>query len=94
MTLSPSLLAADFVNLSSQLDILVESGVNTLHFNVMDGDFVPALSFGAGILADIKKKYGDKLFLDAHLMVTEPLVGIFVRRLTASILNLSGQMAG
>ena len=53
MTLSPSLLAADFVNLSSQLDILVESGVNTLHFNVMDGDFVPALSFGAGILADI-----------------------------------------
>ena len=73
MTLSPSLLAADFVNLSSQLDILVESGVNTLHFDVMDGDFVPALSFGEGILADIKRKYGDKIFLDVHFMVTEGL---------------------
>ena len=72
MRLSPSVLAADFTHLSDQLDILVETGVNTIHYDVIDGDFVPALSFGDGILKSIKKRYDDKLFLDAHLMVTEP----------------------
>lgn len=72
MRLSPSVLAADFTKLGEQLDIVASSGVNAIHYDVMDGDFVPALSFGDSILKNIKNRFGDSLFLDAHLMVTEP----------------------
>lgn len=72
MILSPSVLAADFTKLGEQLDIVAGTGVNAVHYDVMDGDFVPALSFGDSILKNIKNRYGDRLFLDAHLMVTEP----------------------
>jgi len=72
MRLSPSVLAADFTILHEQLDQIIACGVDTIHYDVMDGDFVPALSFGDSILKSIKNRYEDKLFLDAHLMVTEP----------------------
>lgn len=72
MRLSPSVLAADFTKLGEQLDIVKSTGVNAIHYDVMDGDFVPALSFGDTILKNIKNRYGDDFFLDAHLMVSEP----------------------
>ncbi len=72
MRLAPSVLSADFTRLGEQLDVLTASGVDCIHYDVMDGDFVPALSFGDTILKNIKDRCGDKLFLDAHLMVTEP----------------------
>jgi len=72
MRLAPSVLSADFTKLGEQLDIIVDQEVGCIHYDVMDGDFVPALSFGDTILKNIKNRFGDKLFLDAHLMVTEP----------------------
>ncbi len=72
MRLSPSVLAADFTKLGEQLDIVKSTGVDAIHYDVMDGDFVPALSFGDTILKNIKNRFGDGLFLDVHLMVSEP----------------------
>lgn len=68
--LSPSLLSANFYNLSEQLDILVENDVKYLHLDVMDGNFVPNISFGPGIIKSLRKKY-DFIF-DTHLMIVNP----------------------
>ena len=68
--LSPSLLSANFYNLSEQLDILVENDIKYLHLDVMDGNFVPNISFGPGIIKSLRKKY-DFIF-DTHLMIVNP----------------------
>ena len=68
--LAPSLLSADFTELGSQIDLLKALGVRALHCDIMDGDFVPSISFGMPVLQSIRKK--TDLYLDAHLMVTEP----------------------
>lgn len=68
--LSPSLLSANFYNLSEQLDILVEKDIKYLHLDVMDGNFVPNISFGPGIIKSLRKKY-DFIF-DTHLMIVNP----------------------
>jgi ribulose-phosphate 3-epimerase len=69
-TISPSLLAADFLNLKTELDQF--SGLDNLwlHLDIMDGHFVPNLSFGAPVLKKISSISDHKL--DAHLMVTNP----------------------
>lgn len=68
--LSPSLLAADFVNLKSQLDILKQSGIKNLHLDVMDGMYVPNISFGVPIIKSLNKH--TDMFLDVHMMVEAP----------------------
>ena len=68
--LSPSLLSADFTKLGEQIDLLKEIGITHLHYDVMDGDFVPSISFGMPVLKCVRD-YTDQV-LDAHLMVTEP----------------------
>ncbi|MBP9752450.1 MAG: ribulose-phosphate 3-epimerase [Proteobacteria bacterium] len=67
--IAPSLLACDYLNFESEIEALNQSGVEYLHFDVMDGHFVPNLTFGAGLLSAIRKK--TNLFLDVHLMVED-----------------------
>lgn len=69
--LSPSMLAADFTNLGKQLDEIKAGGVSYLHIDVMDGVFVPALSFGMPVIKSIRK--ATDLIFDVHLMITEPI---------------------
>ena len=77
--LSPSILAADFNRLGEQIHCVRDCGAQALHFDVMDGLFVPSISFGMPVLESIRKE--TDLFLDVHLMIREPIryVGEFAR---------------
>ena len=69
--LAPSILSADFKILGEQLKLTEEAGAEYIHFDVMDGMFVPSISFGMPVLASIKGATTQTL--DVHLMVTEPI---------------------
>lgn len=68
--LSPSILAADFTRLGSEIELLNESEADWIHVDVMDGRFVPNISFGM-MIAEAVKKVAEKP-LDVHLMIVEP----------------------
>ena len=68
--LVPSILSADFCELGTQLDIIGKSSVQHLHIDVMDGMFVPSISFGMPVLECVRKR--TDLFLDVHMMVERP----------------------
>lgn len=69
MKISPSILAADFSCLYQEIS-RVEGEADSLHFDVMDGHFVPNITFGPGLVASLRKKVN--LFFDIHLMVDNP----------------------
>jgi ribulose-phosphate 3-epimerase len=68
--IAPSLLSADFTDLRGQIRTVEEGGADLLHLDVMDGHFVPNLTFGPFIVAAIRRL--TKLPLDCHLMVSDP----------------------
>ena len=68
--LSPSILAADFGKLAEQIKITEENGAKYLHLDVMDGVFVPSISFGMPVIKSIRK-YSSQVF-DVHLMIENP----------------------
>ena len=68
--LAPSILAADFSILGEQIKKVESAGAEYLHIDVMDGSFVPSISFGLPLISSIRKSTG--LTFDVHLMVTEP----------------------
>ena len=68
--LSPSILSADFGTLRDDLRVLEEAGTKYLHFDMMDGDFVPNISFGMPVIQSVRKD--NHCFFDVHMMVSEP----------------------
>ena len=69
--LNPSLLAGDHANLAASVRIVEDLRLPWLHCDIMDGHFVPNLSFGPEVLAALRRA-GSKLFFDTHLMLSEP----------------------
>ena len=85
--LAPSILAADFSRLGEQIKAVENAGADYLHIDVMDGMFVPSISFGLPVIETIRKTSG--LIFDVHLMIEEP--GRYVKQFAAAgadILNV------
>ena len=70
--LSPSILAADPLQMGQALSLVKEAHADELHFDVMDAHFVPNLSFGPSLLAAMKKQDADVVY-DVHLMLSDPI---------------------
>lgn len=68
--LAPSILSADFARLGEAVETVSKAGAEYIHLDIMDGTFVPNISFGAGVVKKIRP-YSDKVF-DVHMMVEEP----------------------
>ena len=69
--LAPSILSADFICLGEQLKQLQKLCIHYLHIDVMDGMFVPSISFGMPVIASLRKH--TDTFFDVHLMIEEPI---------------------
>lgn len=70
LELSPSLLSADFTDLKSEIEVLDKNGVKYLHLDVMDGMFVPNISFGSMIIKQLRPL--TNMVFDVHLMIEDP----------------------
>lgn len=87
MKVSPSLLAADFLNLGKEIEMINSSEADFLHLDVMDGVFVPNISFGFPVLKDVARMC--RVPLDVHMMTVTPEKWIpQVRDLGAAIMNV------
>ena len=78
--LAPSILAADFTNLEQQIKLVEEGGADWIHCDIMDGHFVPNITFGPLVVESAKRS--TNLPLDVHLMIENPdnFLGDFIKQ--------------
>ena len=69
--IAPSILSADFTKLGAEIEDIRSSGAEYVHFDVMDGFFVPNISIGIPVLKSVRKM--TEMFLDVHLMIDKPV---------------------
>jgi len=88
--IAPSILSCDFTNLKESIRLVEKAGVDMLHLDIMDGHFVPNISFGPQVVESIKKI--TKLPLDVHLMIENPqeFISVFARA-GAGIITVSAE---
>lgn len=73
MNISTSLICCDLSNISKDLDIIIEhEGFNWLHADFMDGHFVPRYGISPELIQSLRKRYGSKVIIDSHMMVSDP----------------------
>ena len=72
MNLSTSLICCDLSNIKKDIDILLDNGLNWLHADFMDGHFVPRYGISPELIQWIRKRYGDNVIIDSHMMVDDP----------------------
>lgn len=88
--ISPSILSADFNQLGADCRMVLDAGARMLHYDVMDGHFVPNISFGVPVLKSLHKGM-PAAFYDVHLMISHPLqyAEPFIKRVPACTTSTS-----
>ncbi len=69
---APSILSADFADLAAQVREVMDAGARVIHCDVMDGHFVPPITFGPMVVAALRESLPDEAYLDVHLMIERP----------------------
>ena len=72
MDVTPSILTADYCKLGETLDEAIDAGVNWIHMDIMDGNWVvnKTITFGPAIIRSVRERLGDEVFIDCHLMIS------------------------
>lgn len=90
IVLSPSILGADFGNLQRQIELVDQAGAQYIHLDLMDGAFVPSISFGMPVISALRG-YTKKVF-DVHMMVNEPIRYLYdVKNCGADIITVHAE---